>query len=319
MEPMRLIFAGTPEIAIPSLDKLAQNHQIVAVISQPDARGKRGRDLHPSPVKAYAQERGWEVLTPARASAPEFIDQVRALDADAAAVVAYGQILKPELLAATRHGWVNLHFSLLPAWRGAAPVQRALMAGDEMTGATAFLLDQGMDTGPVIGTMSEIVRPTDTAGTLLERLADVGAPLLVSAIEALVSGEAAPEPQPAEGVSHAAKLTRDDAYVRWERPAHVVDRQIRGCTPAPGAWTTLPDGNAMKLGPVTVHDDAPSIAPGDVAEHAGSVLVGTGGAPVALSWVQPAGKGQVDAAAWWRGARLAPDARLGGSAAQGNK
>src|SRR5690554_4721166 len=183
MEPMRLIFAGTPEIAIPSLKKLAESHEIVAVITQPDARGKRGRDLHPSPVKAYAQEQGWDVLTPARASEPEFIAQVAALDADAAAVVAYGQILKPDLLAATRHGWVNLHFSLLPAWRGAAPVQRSLMVDDDMTGATAFLLDEGMDTGPVVGFMAETIRATDTAGTLLERLAEVGAPLLVSAIE----------------------------------------------------------------------------------------------------------------------------------------
>ena len=318
---MRLIFAGTPEIAIPSLKKLAESHDIVAIITQPDARGKRGRELHPSPVKAYAQDQGWEVLTPTRASEPDFIAQVAALDADAAAVVAYGQILKPDLLAATHHGWVNLHFSLLPAWRGAAPVQRSLMAGDDMTGATAFLLDEGMDTGPVIGLMAETIRPTDTAGTLLERLAEVGAPLLVSAIEALVSGEAAPEPQSTDGVSHAAKLTRDDALVRWDRPAHVVDRQIRGCTPAPGAWTTLPDGTVMKLGPVTLGSNkrgpdntapnAPALPAGHIREYDGQVLVGTTSQPVALSWVQPAGKGQVDASAWWRGARLGSDAILG--------
>lgn len=311
MEPMRLIFAGTPDIALPSLKKLAERHDIVAVISQPDARGKRGRDLHPSPVKAYAQDQGWDVLTPARASAAEFIEQVAALDADAAAVVAYGQILKPALLDATRHGWVNLHFSLLPAWRGAAPVQRSLMAGDDMTGATAFLLDQGMDTGPVIGTMAETIRPTDTSGTLLERLAEVGAPLLGSAIEALVSGEAAPEPQSTDGVSHAAKLTREDARVNWNRPAHVVDRQIRGCTPAPGAWTTLPNGQTLKLGPVHVREDLPATAPGLISEHEAAVVVGTGSHPAELSWVQPAGKGQVDAKAWWRGARLGDSAVLG--------
>ncbi|MFW7415167.1 methionyl-tRNA formyltransferase [Demequina sp. SO4-18] len=308
---MRLIFAGTPDIAVPSLRALAERHEIVAVVTQPDARGKRGRDLHPSPVKAYAEEHGWPVLTPARASDPDFVAQIAELDADAAAVVAYGQILRRDLLDATRLGWVNLHFSLLPAWRGAAPVQRAIMAGDEITGASAFLLDEGMDTGPVIGTMSERIRFNDTTGTLLERLADAGAPLLVQAIEALGAGDAAPIPQVEDGVSHAAKLSREDAYVRWDRPAHVVDRQIRGCTPAPGAWTTLPDGSAMKLGPVRERANLPTTVPGQVALHDGVVTVGTGGNPVALGWVQPAGKGQVDAAAWWRGARLGETAVLG--------
>lgn len=308
---MRLIFAGTPDIAVPSLTALAERHEIVAVITQPDARGKRGRDLHPSPVKVHALEQGWPVLTPERASDPDFIAQIAELDADVAAVVAYGQILRRDLLDATRLGWVNLHFSLLPAWRGAAPVQRSLMAGDEITGASAFVLDEGMDTGPVIGTMSERIRPQDTAGVLLERLATAGAPLLVQAIEALGAGEAAPIPQVEDGVSHAAKLTRDDAYVRWERPAHVVDRQIRGCTPAPGAWTTLPDGTAMKIGPVRERADLPATVPGQLGLHDGAVTVGTGGHPVALSWVQPAGKGQVDADAWWRGARLGDIAVLG--------
>ncbi|MFW2514295.1 methionyl-tRNA formyltransferase [Demequina sp. SO4-13] len=308
---MRLLFAGTPDIAVPSLAALAERHEIVAVITQPDARGKRGRDLHPSPVKAYAEEQGWTVLTPQRASDPEFIARVAELDADAAAVVAYGQILRPDLLAATRLGWVNLHFSLLPAWRGAAPVQRSIMAGDEITGASAFLLDAGMDTGPVIGTMSERIRANDTTGSLLERLAHAGAPLLVQAIEALGAGDAAPIAQAEDGVSHAAKLSRDDAYVRWDRPAHVVDRQIRGCTPAPGAWTTLPDGSTMKLGPVRARTDLSATVPGQIAAHDGAVTVGTGGHPVALSWVQPAGKGQVDAAAWWRGARLTEPALLG--------
>ena len=310
---MRLIFAGTPQIAVPSLDALAAHHDIVAVVTQPDARGRRGRDLHPSPVKAHALEHEWPVHTPQRASDPEFIEQMAALDADAAAVVAYGQILRPELLEATRTGWVNLHFSLLPAWRGAAPVQRSIMAGDEITGASAFLLDAGMDTGPVIGTVTERVRAADTAGSLLDRLADLGAPLLVQALEALVSGDAAPAPQPADGVSHAAKLTRDDAYVRWDRPAHVVDRQIRGCTPAPGAWTTLPDASPLKVGPVRPRGDLPATVPGQLAEHDGAITVGTGGDPVELSWVQPAGKPRTEASAWWRGARLPSPSLLGES------
>ncbi|WP_084040457.1 methionyl-tRNA formyltransferase [Demequina sp. NBRC 110053] len=308
---MRLLFAGTPQIAIPSLEALAERHEIVAVITQPDARGKRGRALHPSPVKELALERGWPVHTPETAKDPAFVAEMAALEADAAAVVAYGQILRRELLDAARLGWVNLHFSLLPAWRGAAPVQRAIMAGDEVTGASAFLLDEGMDTGPIIGTVTEPIRRSDTAGTLLERLGELGAPLLVQAIEALGSGAAAPQPQSADGVSHAAKLSRDDAYVRWDRPAHVVDRQIRGCTPAPGAWTTLPDGSPMKLGPVKVREDLPGTVPGQISEHGGSVVVGTGGHPVELSWVQPSGKGQTPADAWRRGARLDEQAVLG--------
>ncbi|WP_084103713.1 methionyl-tRNA formyltransferase [Demequina sp. NBRC 110056] len=308
---MRLIFAGTPEIAIPSLEALAERHEIVAVVTQPDARGRRGKTLYPSPVKEHALEHGYPVHTPETAKDPEFIAAIADLDADAAAVVAYGQILGPQLLEATRHGWVNLHFSLLPAWRGAAPVQRSIMAGDEVTGASAFLLDAGMDTGPVIGTVTEAIRGSDTSGVLLERLATIGAPLLVQAIEALGAGAASPVAQPADGVSHAAKLSREDAYVRWDRPAHVVDRQIRGCTPAPGAWTTLPDGSPLKLGPVKVRADLPATVPGQLAQHGDAVTVGTGGHPVQLSWVQPAGKGQTAVDAWWRGARLGSDAILG--------
>lgn len=309
---MRLIFAGTPDVAVPALEALvASEHEIAAVITQPDARGKRGKTLHPSPVKTAAQAHGLTVLDPADAKDPEFIAQVAALEADAAAVVAYGRILRPTLLAASAHGWVNLHFSILPAWRGAAPVQRSLMAGDEITGATTFLLDKGMDTGPVIGTMTERIRPTDTAGDLLDRLAVAGAPFLLQSIEALVSGAAVPQAQSEDGVSHAAKLTREDAYVAWDRPAHIVDRQIRGCTPAPGAWTTLPDGSVAKLGPVTPVEHGPTGTPGHVFEADGRVLVATGSAPVALGTIAPAGKKPMAAADWWRGARLGEDAILG--------
>lgn len=311
MDTMRLIFAGTPDVAVPSLQALhAAGHEISLVLTQPDARGKRGSALHPSPVKRAALELGLEVATPERASDPETVERIAALNADAAAVVAYGQILRPALLESVAHGWVNLHFSVLPAWRGAAPVQRAIMAGDDITGASTFIIEEGLDTGPVIGTLTERIRPTDTAGDLLARLADVGAPLLVASLEALVSGQAAPAKQPDDGVSYAHKLTRDDAYVRWDVAAHVVDRQIRGCTPAPGAWTTLPDGTSARLGPVTP-TELPTTVPGHVSFEQGRVLVGTGSHPVALSWIQPAGKGQMDAGAWWRGARLADGAILG--------
>ncbi|WP_062213945.1 methionyl-tRNA formyltransferase [Demequina oxidasica] len=330
---MRLIFAGTPQIAVPTLEALlASEHEVVAVLTQPDARGKRGKTLHPSPVKVAALEHGLPVLTPEKASAPEVIAQVASYKADAAAVVAYGQILKPALLDAVRIAWVNLHFSLLPQWRGAAPVQRAIMAGDEISGASTFIIETGLDTGPVIGTMTERVRPTDTSGDLLERLGVSGAPLMVQSLTALDTGHAGPVAQSPEGISYAHKLTRDDAYVRWDRAAHVVDRQVRGCTPAPGAWTTLPDGSVAKLGPVTLVPDAPTTVPGQVrwgagmdqpgdsaataamrAEFTDMVLVGTGTHPVALSWIAPAGKKPMLAADWWRGARLDEAAILGES------
>jgi methionyl-tRNA formyltransferase len=309
---MRLIFAGTPEIAVPTLEALlASEHEVVAVVTQPDAKGRRGSTLHPSPVKVAALEHGLPVMTPAKASDPAFIADIAALGADAAAVVAYGQILTPALLDAVSHGWVNLHFSLLPTWRGAAPVQRALMAGDEMTGATTFVIEEGLDTGPVIGTMTERIRPTDTAGDLLERLANAGSALMVQSLTALGSGAVVPVAQPAEGVSYAHKLGRDDALVEWQRPAHVVDRQIRGCTPAPGAWTTLPDGTVAKLGPVTPMPDIPGSVPGQLRVDGERLLAGTGTVPVALSSIAPAGKKPMDAMAWWRGARLGEGAMVG--------
>jgi len=311
MEHMRLIFAGTPEVAIPALAALIDaGHEIALVLTQPDAKGKRGSDLHPSPVKQYALDHDLTVETPARPSAPEFVERVRAIRADAAGVVAYGQILRPSLIAATAHGWVNLHFSLLPAWRGAAPVQRALQAGDDLTGASTFLIGEGIDTGPVIGQVTERIKPADTAGELLDRLAKVGARLLVDSIEAVGDGFARPQPQSEEGVSHAAKLSRDDALVRWDLPAHVIDRAIRACTPAPGAWTTLPDGSSAKIGPVVAVDGL-ATTPGLVRATEEGIVVGTGGKPVMLSWIQPAGKKVMDARDWWRGARWADGVLLG--------
>lgn len=309
---MRLVFAGSPDAAVPTLRALhAAGHEIALVLTQPDARGKRGSQTHPTPVRVAAEELGLEVLTPERASEPDVVARVAALEADAGAIVAYGQILRPAMLEAVRLGWVNLHFSVLPAWRGAAPVQRAIMAGDDITGASTFVLDEGMDTGPVIGVVTERIAPTDTAGDLLERLSVTGADLMVATMRALEDGSASPQAQPDDGVSYAAKLTRDDAYVQWDRPAHVIDRQIRGCTPAPGAWTTLPDASPARLGPVRIREAASPLPAGQIRFADGEVLVGTGTAPVALSTIQPAGRKAADAAAWWRGARLLEGAMLG--------
>jgi methionyl-tRNA formyltransferase len=309
---MRVLFAGTPEIAVPTLDALvATGADVAAVLTRPDATGRRGAALHPSPVRIRAEALGLEVLTPARASDPAFIEEVTRLGCDAAAVVAYGQILTSRLLSAVRLGWVNLHFSLLPAWRGAAPVQRAIMAGDDVTGASTFIIEEEVDTGPIIGSVIEAIGPHDTAGDLLSRLALVGAPLMVEAIRILVDGTTSPVPQGEEGASYASRLTREDAEVRWDLPAHIVDRRIRGCTPSPGAWTTLPSGQPAKLGPVVRRPDLRGGPPGTVRLESGAVVVSTGTEPVELGWISPSGKGSMGADSWWRGARLLEGAQLG--------
>jgi methionyl-tRNA formyltransferase len=313
---MRLLFAGTPEVALPSLRALAESaHEVVAVLTRPDARRGRGRTLHPSPVAAWAREHGIPVLTPRTLRDPDVQEEVAALDVDAAPVVAYGALIPPALLDVPRHGWVNLHFSLLPAWRGAAPVQHAVIAGDDVTGATTFRIEEGLDTGPVLGTLTETVRPSDTAGDLLARLAESGAPLLLATLDALESGSAVPVPQPADGVSHAPRLEVTDARVDWAAPAVAVDRLVRGTTPAPGPWTTAPDGSRLKLGPVKVRADVGDLAPGAVRAAKREVLVGTGNGAVELGQVAPAGRSWMAAADWARGARLPEDALLGGEAA----
>ncbi|WP_276509333.1 methionyl-tRNA formyltransferase, partial [Cellulomonas hominis] len=198
---MRLLFAGTPAVALPSLDALlASRHEVVAVLTRPDARAGRGRTLTPSPVKERALEAGIEVLTPTTLRDPEVEERLAAIAPDAAPVVAYGNLVPPAVLDLPRHGWVNLHFSVLPAWRGAAPVQHAIIAGDEVTGASTFRLEAGLDTGPVYGTLTETIRPTDTAGDLLGRLADAGSGLLVRTLDALEEGILTPVPQPGDGI-----------------------------------------------------------------------------------------------------------------------
>ncbi len=312
---MRLVFAGTPDTAVPSLRALlASRHEVVAVVTRPDARAGRGRALTPSPVKEVALEHGLEVLTPHSPREEDFQDRLRAIAPDACPVVAYGALVPRAALDIPRHGWVNLHFSLLPAWRGAAPVQRAIMAGDDVTGACTFVLEEGLDTGPVLGTLTETVRPDDTAGALLDRLAHAGAGLLVATMDGLEDGSLHAVPQPTDGVSHAAKLTTEDARVRWDLPAHVVDRHVRGCTPAPGAWSTF-RGARLRLGPLgaraAVPAEADGLAPGELYVTKRSVHVGTASGPVALHEVVPPGKKPMPAADWARGVRIEPGERLG--------
>ncbi|RBY89222.1 methionyl-tRNA formyltransferase [Blastococcus sp. TBT05-19] len=308
---MRLLFAGTPAPAVPSLDALiASGHEVVAVLTRPDARSGRGRKVSRSPVAERADEAGIPVLQPRSPREPEFLEQLADLAVDCAPVVAYGALVPRAALDLPRHGWVNLHFSLLPAWRGAAPVQHAVMAGDEVTGASTFLLEAGLDTGPVFGTLTEEIRPRDTAGDLLDRLAVSGAGLLVATLDGIEAGALEPRPQPADGISLAPKVETADARIDWALPAYVVDRRIRGVTPAPGAWTTW-RGERLRVGPVELVTDGPSLTPGEVLVDAGSVLVGAGNGAVRLTQVQPAGKKMLPAADWARGARPAAGEKVG--------
>ncbi|MGV0852529.1 methionyl-tRNA formyltransferase [Mycolicibacterium phlei] len=307
---MRIVFAGTPEPALPSLRRLIESprHDVIAVLTRPDAAaGRRGRPA-PSPVARLALEHDIPLLRPAKPNSEEFIAELTELAPDCCAVVAYGALLSERLLAVPAHGWVNLHFSVLPAWRGAAPVQAAIAAGDTVTGATTFLIEPALDSGPVYGVVTETIRPTDTAGDLLERLSVSGADLLSATLDGIADGSLRPQPQPAEGVTVAPKITVEAARIRWDLPAHVVDRHIRAVTPAPGAWTMVGEVR-MKIGPVTVDEGADPLPPGAIRVDRTGVRVGTASAPVLLGTVQPPGKKAMNAADWARGARLDDAAR----------
>ena len=309
---MRIVFAGTPDVALPALDAIAaSDHELVGVVTRPDARSGRGRKLVASPVAVRAAELGVPVLTPAHPRDPDFQDQLRALAPDCCPVVAYGAMLPDSALEIPVHGWVNLHFSCLPAWRGAAPVQHALWAGDEVTGATTFRIVAELDAGPTYGVMTERIRPTDTSGALLDRLAEGGAGLLVATLDGLAQGGLEARPQPAEGLSYAPKIEVEHARVDWTVPAVGVDRQVRACTPAPGAWTTH-DGQRLKLGPVTVVEEG--LAPGVLEIGKREVLVGTGTSAVRLGDVQAVGKRPMPAADWARGLPSTAERRVGGDA-----
>lgn len=297
---MKILYAGTPSVAVPPLVHLAERPEIeiVAVLTRTDAPVGRRKVLTASPVAQEAEERGLPVLKANRVDA-ELTERIRGLGADVAAVVAYGALVPRAALDAVPHGWINLHFSLLPQWRGAAPVQRALMAGDTVVGASTFLLEAGLDTGPVVGTMTDELRPEDTAGTVLERLSRTAAPLLADSLRAVVDGTARPTAQQGE-VTLAPKLTAEDGRVRWTDPAVAVVHRVRGATPEPGAWTQL-DGRRFKLERVVARPDERELAPGECVLRGDAVLVGTGSYAVQLTTVQPAGKKTMDAAAWARG------------------
>ena len=278
---------------------------MVGVLTRPPARAGRGRRLQPTPVAEVAAEHGLPVLSPNRPSDPEFLASLADLAPDVAPIVAYGGLIPPAALAVPRLGWVNLHFSLLPAWRGAAPAQHALIAGDDITGASAFRLEEGLDTGPVYGVVTEQIQPRDTAGSLLERLAHSGAQLLLATLDGLAAGRLEARPQATDGVSHAPKLGPEDSHIQWSAPAVAVDRLVRGCTPAPGAWTTA-DGQRLRLGPMLPLDTEHGLRPGELRAARSEVLVGTGTHALQLDEVQPAGRRAMPAAAWLRGLRTPP-------------
>lgn len=300
---MRLVFAGTPAVALPALEALAASeHEIVAVVTRPDAaRGRSGRP-QPSPVAAWAERNGVRALKPGHPREEGFVAELTALAPDACPVVAYGALLPQQVLDIPIHGWINLHFSLLPRWRGAAPVQRAIMAGDEVTGATTFRIVRALDAGPVYGSVIHPLDGSETAGEVLDSLAADGADLLVETIDALAS--TTPVEQDADGLTLAPKITVEEAHLAWAADAVALDRLIRGCSPEPAAWTTH-DGERL-----TIHYARPThetgLAPGDLRVEKRRVLVGTGTTALELVRVQPAGRKVMAGADWGRGLR--PDA-----------
>jgi methionyl-tRNA formyltransferase len=299
---MRVVFAGTPQVALPSLRAIAESaHELVGVVTRPDAPTGRGRRLAASPVAEAAAALDVPVLKPAHPREPGFQDALRALSPDACPVVAYGVLLPQSALDIPPHGWVNLHFSLLPAWRGAAPVQRSIWAGDDVTGSTTFRIVKELDAGPTFGLMTETIRPRDTAGDLLARLAEGGAGLLVATLDGLADGSLEARPQPDDDVSLAPKVTVEEARVDWTQPAAAIDRQVRACTPAPGPWTTYA-GERLKLGPLGPADG--QLPPGEIVAGKNAVVVGTGTAALRLGEVQAVGKRPMPAADWARGQRL---------------
>lgn len=302
---MRLVFAGTPDVALPSLDALiSSRHDVLAVLTRPPAPAGRGRAPRPSPVQARAEELGLPVLAPASLREPDTLAAIAEFAPDCCPVVAYGALLPPAALALPERGWVNLHFSLLPRWRGAAPVQHAIRAGDAETGSTTFRIDEGLDTGPILLQERTPIGVRDTSGELLDRMAASGASLLVATLDGLEDGTVIARPQPHDGITLAPRIDVDDARVDWSAPGDVVDRLVRASTPAPGGWTTL-RGARVRLGPVDV-TDVTGLAPGELRAGKRDVLAGTGSAAVRLGVVIAEGKRPMAAADWARGMRLEP-------------
>jgi len=306
---MRVVFFGTPEFAIPSLRSLVwEGHDVAAVVTQPDRPHGRSRSvLVPPPIKAFAAEESIRVFQPEGPTGDVFLASLNRLKADIGVVVAYGHILSPEILALPRLGMLNVHASLLPRWRGAAPIQHAILAGDRSTGVSIMQMEAGMDTGPVYTRGETPIAPEETAGDLATRLADLGAAALVSTLEALASGEVHPEPQDDPLATHAPKIDRDQARIVWTESAEMVARRTRAFDPAPGAWTEH-DSRPVKLfGGVPV---AGAGEPGLVLDHTDRLVIACGEGAVAVAEVQPAGKRRLAVADWIHGRKLGDPVRF---------
>ncbi len=291
---MRIAFAGTPLAAVPTLTALlASEHDVAFVVTRPDAPAGRGRTLMASPVAEAAGVSGVPVLKTAHLSE----HKAKFADVDCVIVVAFGAMVPRDLLTVPKHGWINVHFSLLPQWRGAAPVQYALLSGDEFTGVTTFQIDEGLDTGPVLAYLTTPIQPSETASELLDRLSIEGAQLALATLSGISNGSILPLHQPIDGISHAPKITVSDARVRWNEPALAIERRIRAVTKEPGAWTMFGE-TRIKLNPVSVSPHVSDLAPGVVELRDGEVLVGTGSHAVALSEVHEAGRNITPAKVW---------------------
>lgn len=298
---MRAAFFGTPVPAVPALEALLADPRIdvPVVVTNPDRPRGRGHELAPSPVKVAARDAGVEVLQPARAD--DVTSRLGALQLDVCAVVAYGQILPAALLAVPVHGFVNLHFSVLPAWRGAAPVTASILHGDRETGVTCFVLDAGMDTGPVLVTRTTRIAPTETSGELTGRLAELGAPLLVDAVVGLVDGTLQPQPQDDARATYARKIAPADARIDWSLPAEQVQRVVRAYNPVPGAHTTFRDARLkVHRAQIVPGDGAPGAVVG-IDDRTGAPVVACGSEALRLEEVQPAGKRAMSGAAFVNG------------------
>jgi len=304
---MRLAYMGTPDFAVPTLRALAAaGHEIVRVYTQPPRPAGRGKALKPSPVQTAAKALGLPVATPVSLRDPAVQAQFAALGLDAAVVAAYGQILPQAVLDAPRLGCLNLHASLLPRWRGAAPIQRAVMAGDAETGVCVMQMEAGLDAGPMLACEATPIGPEDTGATVHDRLAEIGAPLMVRTLAALAAGEIAPTPQPAAGVTYAAKIDKAEARVDWTRPATELGAHVRGLSPFPGAWCEI-GGERVKL--LMARPEAGSGAPGDALDD--RLLIACGAGALRLVTLQRAGKGPMDAATFLNGFPVPRGTRLG--------
>ncbi|EEH63370.1 methionyl-tRNA formyltransferase [Gleimia coleocanis DSM 15436] len=310
---MKIIFAGTPQVAVPTLQALVDSpHEVVAVITRSAKPKGRGKTLIPSEVGAWATEHGLNVLEADSLRGEEIQSKVASLNADLGVVVAYGAIIPQHVLDMPKHGWVNLHFSDLPRWRGAAPVQRAIEAGDQTTAVNIFQLEAGLDTGPVFFSRQVAIDEQVNAGDLLASLAESGAPDVVSVVDAITAGTAAATPQVEDGVTYAHMLSKADLALDFMKSARVLHNQVRACAPTPAAFTELPDGKRLKVLRTQVAADCPvALQPGQVHATKKQVWVGTADGVLELLAVAPAGKNQMEAAAWARGARLEENMILG--------